>query len=170
VKLTRKLSWLVAVAAVLSIPVAAMGDGPAWWDPLNVAGTDKSAKKTTARKPAAKESSWAKLPGFGSDSKTAKKPAGKKEPSTLTKMNNSTKSFFNKTADVLTPWDNNKKKPISKQPTGYGTGGGAKTTAKAKKEEPKGNILTSWWKDKEPEPKRPKTVSDFIAGERPYAE
>jgi hypothetical protein len=169
VKLTRKLSWLFALAAVLSIPVIAMADGPAWWDPLNVAGTDKSPKKSTARKPAAKESSWMKLPGFGSDSKTAKKPAGKKAPSTLTKMNNSTKSFFHKTADVLTPWDNNKK-PVAKRPTGYGTGGGAKTASRTKKEEPKGNILTSWWKDKEPEPKRPKTVSDFVGGERLYAE
>jgi hypothetical protein len=151
-------------ATALAVPLTAFGDGPAWWDPLNITGSAKP--KATARKPAAKKDSWINLPGFGTD--TAKKPAARKnEPSTLAKMNTSTKKFFSGAADVLTPWDN-KKPATSKRPTGYGGGGSAKSVARGqKKEADKGNILTSWWKDKEPEPKRPKTVPDFISGERP---
>lgn len=159
---SRSFAMALVAATVLCVP--AMADGP-WWDPLNVTGSAKP--KAAARKPAAKkESSW-KLPGFGTDS-AKKAPTHKKnEPSTLSKMNNSTKKFFAGAKDALTPWDN-KKPAASKQPTGYGAAGGQKSLARGKKEEKdKGNILTSWWKDKEPEPKRPKTVPDFISGERP---
>ena len=162
--MARSFVFASAAATVLSLPVVAMAENP-WWDPLNLTGSAKP--KTTARKPAAKkDSSWAKLPGFGTDN--AKKTTARKssEPSALTKMNNSTKRFFAGAKDALTPWDN-KKPAASKQPTGYGSAGGQKSLARAKKEEDKGNILTSWWKAKEPEPKRPKTVPDFISGERP---
>jgi len=153
---------LVAFAIALA-PIVAKAEKP-WWDPLNVTGNDNP--KASAHKPAAKkDSSWFKMPGFGGDS--AKKPATRKsEPSTLAKVNNSTKKFFTGAADALTPWDN-KKPAAKKQPTGYGTGSQKSLVRGKQKEQDKGNILTSWWKDKEPEQKRPKTVPDFISGERP---
>jgi hypothetical protein len=109
-----------------------------------------------------------KLPSFGDKSAAAKKPTARKanEPSTLAKMNQSTKKFFSNAKDAMMPWK--EKKTVSTRPTGYGAERGAKSIARSKKqEEPKGNILTSWWKDKEPEPKRPKTVPEFISGDRP---
>jgi hypothetical protein len=163
VNVSRWFAMTLVALVVALAPIAANAEKP-WWDPLNVTGNDKP--KASAYKPAArKDSSWFKLPGFGDSS--AKKPATRKnEPSTLTKMNNSTKRFFSGAADALTPWDN-KKPAARKSPTGYGTGSQKSLVRGKQKEEDKGNILTSWWKDKEPEQKRPNTPSDFIAGERP---
>ncbi|MEX2185583.1 MAG: hypothetical protein WD875_02270 [Pirellulales bacterium] len=167
---TRPIAIVLVVAtmfsaAVFFAPSAASADGPAWWDPLNLTGSAKPARPP-ARKAAAKDSSWLKLPGFGTDS--AKKPAARKssEPSTLTKMNNSTKRFFSGAKDALTFGDDKK---TSSRPTGYGTGGSEKRVARSAtaEKESKGNILTSWWKTAEPQPKRPKTVPDFISGDRP---
>jgi hypothetical protein len=158
--------------SLLAAPIASAGDGFSLW-PFK-----SSEKKPAAKKPAkaptktpAKESNWMKLPGFGSDSKTAtKKSAPRKQESTLTKMNNSTKRFFSNAKDALTPGS---KKTVSTKPSGYGAGGSTKTTAKktskksADSDEDQGNILTSWWKSKDPEPKRPRSVPEFISGDRP---
>lgn len=167
-KFTRPLAAVLVAAMLFTLPMAALADGPAWWDPFNLAGTAKPSP-AAARKPAAKESSWMKLPGFGAKQSTAsRKTAVKKsnEPSTLAKMGNSTKKFFSGAKDALTFGGD--KKPASTRPTGYGASGGEKRIAREEKKEPSGNILTSWWpKKEEPKPRRPKTVPDFIAGERP---
>jgi hypothetical protein len=166
------IATLLAAALILSAPLAATADGPAWWDPLNLAGTAKPARapaRATARAPAKKDSSWLKLPGFGaSGAKSASKPAARKssEPSTLAKMNNSTKRFFAGAKDALTFGDD--KKPAPPRPTGYGPGRSERRIAGQDEKKPSGNILTSWWKKEEPQPKRPRTVPDFISGERPY--
>ncbi len=160
-------SATVLSATMLCAPVTALADGPAWWDPLNIAGS-ATPTRSTARKPAAKDSSWFKLPGFGTDSsKSAKRPTTRKssEPSTLTKMNNSTKKFFSNAKDAVT-FGGDKKK-TSTRPTGYGASGSEKSLSRGAKKESSGNILTSWWKTEEPAPKRPRTVPDFISGERP---
>jgi hypothetical protein len=160
---SRWFAMMLVAVVVTLVPMAAKAEKP-WWDPLNVTGND-TPKKAAAKSAAKKDSSWLKVPSFGDSS--AKKPTTRKnEPSTLTKMNNGTKRFFSGAADALTPWDN-KKPAAKKSATGYGTGSQKSLARGKQKEEDKGNILTSWWKDKEPEQKRPKTPSEFIAGERP---
>ncbi|MFI4874686.1 MAG: hypothetical protein ACIALR_05090 [Blastopirellula sp. JB062] len=86
---------------------------------------------------------------------TSAKKTAKKEPSTLSKMNESTQEFFSKTADFLNPFDDDKAKPKRKV---------IPSLKKPKKESDK-----SWWSSlfgpSEPEP--PETVDQFMSLERP---
>jgi hypothetical protein len=93
--------------------------------------------------------SWAK--------KDSKKPS---QPSTWSKISDGTKQFFVKTKDVLTPWDDDSKKAdkpgISQR---FHMGGSAKKTEKK-------SFFTSWIPEKE-EPKKPRSVSEFLKQPRP---
>lgn len=80
-------------------------------------------------------------------------------------MTSSTKNFFTKTADVLTPWDN---KPASppRSVTGSNsvfTNNGNRSSATQEK---RGSILpASWWSNEKKE--QPKSVSEFLSQPRP---
>jgi hypothetical protein len=85
------------------------------------------------------------------------------QPSAMQKLGQGTKNFFSKTADVLTPWDNDEKPaPRSRTATGvrrtYNGSPGAV-------EEKKTSLFSSWFKKDEPE--TPKTVNGFLANPRP---
>jgi hypothetical protein len=98
------------------------------------------------------------LPKIGSDSP---KP---RQPSTMQKLGRGTKNFFSKTADVLTPWDNDEKAaPRRRTSTGVRrTYNGSPSAAVAEK---KSSWLPSWFSKEEPE--QPHTVNGFIAQPRP---
>lgn len=90
---------------------------------------------------------------------SAKKKVTRQEPSTLQKVNHSTKQFFVKTADFLNPFDDSDSKP-KHQRTSYSSGYSALKSSKN----------SSWgfgsWFAPEPAPP-PETVSDFMALPRP---
>jgi hypothetical protein len=90
------------------------------------------------------------------------KPPG--QPSAMQKVGRSTKNFFSKTADVLTPWDNDKKTaPRARTATGVRrTYAGSPS---AEKEEKK-SFLPNWFSKKDA-PEEPRTVNGFIAQPRP---
>lgn len=83
------------------------------------------------------------FPKWGSRTHTPKPT----EPSTLAKLNEGTKDLFGKTKEVLMPWSSSPKKK-------------SRSTKKSS------FSLTSWLTKKE-EPKRPRTVKDFIGQPRP---
>ena len=85
------------------------------------------------------------MPTWGSRTQTPEPP--RKEPSTLAKLNQSTKDFYGKTKSVLMPWSSSSKK----------------SSSKSKKSS---SFLTSWLPKKEE--KKPKTLNDFLAQPRPY--
>jgi hypothetical protein len=100
------------------------------------------------------------------------KPPG--EPSAWQKFNQGTKSFFNKTADVLTPWDNDEK-PSAQMPraTGSrrvynGSPSASNASRSAYRAEPKKKSwIPSWFSKDDDEIQQPRTVNGFIAQPRP---
>jgi hypothetical protein len=72
-------------------------------------------------------------------------------PSAWTRMAKGTKNFFVKTKDVLMPWTKDDKQRTN-----------ARSRTKSNK---KPSILTSWLQKEEP--KRPRTVGDFLIKDRP---
>jgi hypothetical protein len=159
---------ILAVVAVTLVGSRAAADGFSL-SKLNPFASDEKPKpksKSVANKN--KDSGWLKWP-FASSSSTVKKPAakatGKTPPSTWSKLNSGTKKLFAGTKSALTPGG---KKPAAKDSSASGFAGGSTGSRNAKKEEPQGNILTSWFKPAEPEAaKKPKRPSDWVGGERP---
>ncbi len=102
-----------------------------------------------------------KMPSFGFGAK----PPG--QPSTMEKLGRGTKNFFSKTADVLTPWDNDDK-PTSRT-TRSATGVRRKysgSTGEFKAE--KKSFVPSWFFGGDDEEEdTPRTVNSFIAQPRP---
>jgi hypothetical protein len=95
--------------------------------------------------------------GFG------QKPPG--QPSTMQRLGRGTKNFFSKTADVLTPWDNDEK-PVPRSRTATGVRRTYAGSPNAAKVEKKTSFLPKWFSGDD-EPESPKTVNGFIAQPRP---
>jgi hypothetical protein len=98
---------------------------------------------------------------------TAASKSKSNQPNTWNKMTTGTQQFFSKTADALTPWDNNKPAAAPKAITGSNT---AFTHNNAAKAEPKsGSILPASWWSSEPKAKgqSPKSVNEFLSSPRP---
>jgi hypothetical protein len=155
------LAFLFVVLAAL--PLAASAADGGWGLPnLNpFAGSSTSkAKPPTSTRVSDGSSGW-QMPSLLPSGRASRRPAGL---STWQRMSSGTKSFFSKTADVLTPWDNAKEeKPV----VASGRGSTFNSTANRKPPtESTGSWLTSWWTVEEETP-RPKTVSDFLAQPRP---
>jgi hypothetical protein len=165
---TRCWSWasaaLVLLATSLSVLADEGGSNWSWWNPFT--SQKSGSKKVSASVSDGKTSgqSSLKLPSLpkmslptmstGRTSVARRSPAGA-QPSTWDKMTRSTKEFFSKTYDLLTPWDNHKSSP-PKPPTHSGTGRG-----------PSSNKSSSWWPwSKTEESKEPQTVNEFIAQPR----
>lgn len=89
--------------------------------------------------------------------KVAKRPA---EPTMWDKFTAGTKSAFHKTTDALTFWDKDKssaKKAPSSVRNRYGV----------QKKEETSSFWPSWLSGQDDEPKRPRTVSEFLNQEKP---
>lgn len=144
----RSLSAILAIAIALSFGMCHAEDG--WKLPsLNPFKSEK--KRASAR---VSDDSWMsmpkvpKMPGF----KSGKSRSGRKEPSTFTKMSRGTKNFFDKTYDVLTPWDNDQPK---KPPAHMGVS--------RKSDSDSGFFSNLFGKDD----KEIETVNDFLGQDRP---
>jgi hypothetical protein len=99
-----------------------------------------------------------KLPTVGG----AKKPAN--EPGAFQRVTQGTKNFLSKTADVLTPWDNDKDPVANRRATGVRRSyNGSPSAAKA---EQKTSMFSSWF-SKDEEPETPRTVNSFLGQPRP---
>ena len=159
---------ILAVIALAFVGSRAMAEGLSLSKLNPFASDDKPKPKSKSVANKNKESGWLKWP-FGSGSSTVKKPVAKSsakaQPSTWSKLNNGTKKLFTNTKNALTPGG---AKPTAKDKSASGFAGSSTGSRKAKKEQPKGNVLTSWLKPVEPETaKKPKTPSDWVGGERP---
>ena len=108
------------LAVILSL-VAQAAASDSWWNPFDNSSSDAdqrrpSTAQVSSSKPKSSTSGFPKLPMpslpkwslSGSDTDRRSAP---KEPSTWDKLNSGTKSFFSKTADFLTPWDNDPEPP-----------------------------------------------------------
>jgi hypothetical protein len=123
----------------------------------------KSGPPTSTRTSNPPTSGW-KWPSLWTESSTTTMPRAKPAgPSTLQKMNATTKSFFSKTADALNPWDD------GPEPEPKLTGSRGFRRASGANEEPTSSFLPSWsWLGGgEEEEKKPKTVNDFLMQPRP---
>ncbi len=116
-----------------------------------------AGKSTDAAPP--KKSSGFKMPSLVPSwaKKDSKKPS---QASAWSKISDGTKQFFTKTKDVLTPWDNPPKKASSSSISQRFHMGGSSEKTKKK------SFFTSWMTEKE-EPKKPRSVSEFLKQPRP---
>lgn len=149
----------VFIAFSLCSSAHSWGDG--WkWPQLNPFPR-KPKPPVSARVSDTPGQGW-KMPSLWPSSTPSSSPA---QPSLWGKMTSSTKNFFTKTADVLTPWDN---KPASppRSVTGSNsvfTNNGNRSSATQEK---RGSILpASWWSNEKKE--QPKSVSEFLSQPRP---
>ena len=96
------------------------------------------------------------LPSWGE-----KKARRSSEPSTWNKITTGTKKFAGKTADVLTPWDT----AAEKKAKNSSINDRFSFNKPARKKEKK-SLFASWLPKKE-EPKRPRSVAEFLKQPRP---
>ena len=120
----------------------------------------KAGPPTSAR---VSDSSGFKMPKlWPSSGSIVKKQSG---PSTWQKFKSGTKSAWNKTADVLNPFDDAKDKEEPIQITGSNSFV-SQAASRKDAEKKSSTFLPSWWTGEE-EKAKPKTVSDFLALPRP---
>jgi len=109
------------------------------------------------------------IPGLKKDRRDSRRH----KPSTLEKLNYETKKFVStstqktkdalrKTKEAITPWKEPPPKPIRRSVTGL-----RKSTRANPKKEEKKSIFSSWFLPEEPEPRRIRSVSDWMAQPRP---
>ncbi|MHB8970999.1 MAG: hypothetical protein ACYC3X_11290 [Pirellulaceae bacterium] len=150
-------NW-VAVASLVAISFASVAAAAEGWSVSKLNPFKKSSPSKRAHANVSDEKSGIGLPHMSLPSLSSKStaPKRKSEPSTLAKMNQSTKNFFGKTKDVLMPWSKSSKKPSAS----YGSN---------KKPAKKKSFLTSWMPEKKAE-KKTQTMGDFLGGKRPESE
>jgi hypothetical protein len=158
------LSCLVVALLAAGLTLPACGEESNWKMPNLNPFASKGKSASTSNAPT---SGW-KMPKMwpsGSGNAAARaKPRQSNQPSTISKMTNGTKEFFSKTADTLTPWDNDK----PKAPAGKVSGSNSfwsQSTSKTKKASD-GVAPASWWSG-EKKNEQPKTVGDFLSQPRP---
>jgi hypothetical protein len=148
-------SW-VAVASLVAISFASIASAEDGWSMSKLNPFKKASSSKRAHAQVSDESrgiGWPRMSLPGASSKPASTKR-KSEPSTLAKVNKSTKDFFGKSKEVLMPWT---KKP-KKAPT---------HSSSSTKSAPKKSFLTSWMSPKKEEEKKPQTVTDFLKQDRP---
>ena len=128
----------MALAVIISAPAAAQSEAESGW----------SIKKLIPRLP-----------------EKSAKPKTKAEPSTFTKINNSTKAFFAKSKALVPSWlmpetqDRVRQYSQSLQ--------NSATNIRQEVRTAKRKTLLPWISRPEPEPKKPETVPDFLALPKP---
>ncbi len=136
----------LALAATSALLVAGSVSAADSWSLSKLVPFQKSSSSSRARATVSdNNSSWLHLPTWG------QKPSSKahsREPSTLDKLGQGTKRTWDKTVDLLTPWDNPPKKPAKKTPK-------------------KPAWYSSWIPQKKSKPKEARTVKDFLGQPRP---
>lgn len=147
---------------LLSTPLAAQAEFPWKLPNLNPFKKDESVRKAPVRKSNKSDGAFGlKLPFWNSKKKIVHKPTAKRKgKSTFAKMNESTKEFFAKTKDVLTPWDNDPNIDSSRQLSS--------TRRQTAKKENKSSFfdMVKFKSKEEPRPK-PMTPQEFLSQDRP---
>ena len=165
--MSRKLCVAVATLAVV---VFALDTGTAedsGWKMPNLNPFSSGAKPPTSGRASNPPTSGWKMPKVPSLSpQAAAKSKRRSNPTTFDRMTKGTRTFFNKTADALTPWDNKQPAPTPNI-TGSNTAFTRGNRPKKETNEPKsGSILpASWWGSEKED--KPKTVNDFLSQPRP---
>ncbi len=161
----RRLSILIITVIVIGLTAPSRADDG--WS-LSKLNPFKKKTSTSSRTHASVSDDGSKASGFphvampdwgaASHASRARTPKPRKKPSTMTKLNQSTKDFLGKTKDVLMPWSSSSKSSSSKKKKSR-----TRSTSRSKK---KTSFLTSWLPKKEPKPK-PKTLKSFLGQRRP---
>ena len=146
-----------ALSVVFLVVCATSAQADGWsLSKLNPFAKKPTTPARTWNTPKKESSSFWKLPSFkmpGYNPVPKRRPTN--QPSTWSKIGTGAKNMYNKTVDVLTPWDN-KPKP--------------RTACSSYTRAPKKKSFFSLpdWLKPAPEPKRPKpTVSGFLSQPRP---
>lgn len=156
----RCLTWVVLV--VTWLPPAASGQESSasesqWWNPATWGDGDKTVRKSSyfsgSNQKSGESKSWLSFPK-GPWSASDKPAASSSGPSVFSRMGNTTKQAWNKTADFLNPFDD---QPTPPPQQGYQP---QNTTTK------KGTGMFGWmWREETTE--TPASVNEFLRQERP---
>jgi hypothetical protein len=143
------------VASLVAISFASVASAEDGWSMSKLNPFKKSSASKRAHAQVSDESRGIGLPRISLPGASSKPAAAKRksEPSTMAKVNKSTKDFFGKSKEVLMPWTKSSKKT-------------ATHSSSSKKSAPKKSFLTSWMSPKKEE-KKPQTVTDFLKQDRP---
>jgi hypothetical protein len=146
--------WTIVVACV----AFALASARSWAETKSGFNLNPFAKSSDSKQ----ASSGFKLPSLWPASDQKKVTKRSTEPSAWDKFTKETKSMFEKTTDTLTFWDNDKPSGKSKTHDSVRSRYGVK-----KKEEEKKSFFSNWFSSQDEEPKRPKTVSEFLNQDKP---
>jgi len=152
---------LIAALLIIAWPLASSAADGSWSMPNLNPFSSKGKPPTSTRAGNPPTSGW-HMPNLLPGNATAKKKPA--QSSSWQKMNNSSKTFFSKTADALNPWDKKTPAPPTKI-TGSNT---AFTHNKPAKPEAKSSSIlpTSWWTSDKKD-SSPKSVNEFLSQQRP---
>ncbi len=158
---------IAVVIALLNLwaPAASAQENKPWWNPFAPSTPTESAavQNSETRKSSFFDGSNSKKSGLslpkiglwpsGKDGEgKTQKTSSKSQPSTLDKVGNTTKQWWNSTTDFLNPFDD---APKQRRGQGY----------QPQKEQPKSKGMFSWFT--EPEEEEITSVTDFIGQPRP---
>lgn len=150
---------LTRSTVLVACVVFALASTRSWAETKSGFSLNPFAKSTSTSKSTSSSSGF-KLPSLWPASDQKKVTKRSTEPSTWDKFTAESKAAFNKTTDAITFWDNDK--PAKKTHASVGSRYGVK-----KKEEEKKSFFSNWFSGKDEEPKRPKTVSEFLNQDKP---
>lgn len=160
-------SSFLAALTLLFVASPALAEG--WQMPNLSPFAKRTGPPTSTRISDEESSSWApslpKLPSLPSMSGSKKS----NEPSTWQKMSSSTKGFFNKTADVLNPFDDANDAAAKRSVTGSNTVFSQASARRGRTKKKSGgmSLLPTWPFGGEEKPQEPETVNSFLARPRP---
>jgi hypothetical protein len=140
------------------------GDDGGWGMP-NLNPLSGKAKPPTSQRAANPATSGWKMPNLWPQ--TAAKPKKKSnQPSSWNRMTNGTTTFFSKTADALTPWNNNKPAAPPPKLTGSNSIFTQNGSTKGNTKKSSSVVPASWWSSEKTD-QPDKSVNDFLSRQRP---
>ncbi len=151
---------LTRSTVLVACVVFALASARSWAETKSGFSLNPFAKSTASTKPKTASSGF-KLPSLWPASEQKKVKKRPTEPSTWDKFTNESKAMLDKTTDAITFWDNDK--PAAKPKTSDGV----RNRYNVKKKEEKKSFFSGWFSSAEEEPKRPRTVSEFLNQEKP---
>ena len=149
-KLSTRILGLVIFLVTVAAPSSGFADG--WtWGPFSKSSPSRDSSPLYSSKPSSAKSSWLptmKMPRMPWSSNNQRPSSYPRNPSTLKKLSNTSKRWWNKTTEMLDPYPDPK-------PSRY--------TNTSESQKSKSSWFSGWFSSKEPEV--PRTANDFLAGE-----
>jgi hypothetical protein len=160
----RRILCGAVLAVIVVSPRFSLAEESGWKMPGLSSSTAKPPTSGRASDPPTSGWKMPKMPNLWPQ--TAAKPKRRSNQTTWNRMTSGTQTFFNKTADALTPWDN-KKPAATPNITGSNTAFTRNNRAKKSSTEEKSSSIlpASWWGSEKPD--EPRTVNEFLARPRP---